>query len=216
MQLQQKLLNVAADDAFKQFLLKLDEFYSPIHKIIRNLAIFDCLLSLTVASLMNDNYSKPTFVDQQQIHLINSSNPVVQLLKPTGYVSNTFDMSMEEGRIAIITGPNMGGKSSFMRQVALIVIMAQMGCYIPAARGSKLGIFDSIFVRMGAHDDIIKNQSTFQVEMNECSLILDQCTSKSLVLLDEIGRGTSTSDGFAIAYSILDYLLTGGDSNVVC
>ncbi|GME80347.1 unnamed protein product [Ambrosiozyma monospora] len=171
MQLQQKLLNVAADDAFKQFLLKIDDFYSPIHKIIRNFAIFDCLLSLAVASLMNDNYSKPIFVDQQQIHLINSSNPVVQLLKPTGYVSNTIDMSMEEGRIAIITGPNMGGKSSFMRQVALIVIMAQMGCYIPASRGSKLGIFDSIFVRMGAHDDIIKSQSTFQVEMNEYYLL---------------------------------------------
>ncbi|GMG19128.1 unnamed protein product [[Candida] boidinii] len=125
----------------------------------------------------------------------------------SNYISNDFKMTKTDGRVAIVTGPNMGGKSSFIRQIAIIVIMAQIGCFIPAEYG-EIGVFDSIHIRMGAQDDILKGESTFQVELNECSSIIENCTNNSLVLLDEIGRGTSTVDGYSIAYSILDYLIT--------
>ncbi|KAG7836894.1 hypothetical protein KL943_000933 [Ogataea angusta] len=204
-----EMLQKECNDCFTRFVKKIDEYYLDLNKTIRHLAVLDSLISLSVASSLTEGYTKPVFVDAPCIDVKNSRNPISENLKTsTRYIPNDFRMSDSEGRIALITGPNMGGKSSFIRQIALIVVMAQTGCYIPAEAGSKLSIFDSIHTRMGAQDDIIKGESTFQVELKECSTILKECGPRSLVLLDEVGRGTSTMDGFAIAHSILRYLVT--------
>lgn len=198
-----ELLKITCENCFKEFVTRIDSDFVQLSKMIRSLAMIDCLFSLSVVSSSN-GYSKPSLVDTPIIRLKDARNPITEALRPN-YIANSFQASHEEGRVAIITGPNMGGKSSFIRQIALVVIMAQIGCYIPATQGT-LGTFDAIFIRMGAYDDILKGQSTFQVEMAETSTILEKCTERSLVLLDEIGRGTSSVDGCAIAYAILDYL----------
>jgi len=122
------------------------------------------------------------------------------------YVPNNVDLSNEKTRALIITGPNMGGKSSYVRQVALIAIMAQIGSYVPAAF-AQLGMLDAVFTRMGAFDNIMAGESTFMVELSETSDILKQATSRSLIILDELGRGTSTHDGVAIAHAVLDHIV---------
>ncbi|QPG76494.1 hypothetical protein FOA43_003883 [Brettanomyces nanus] len=198
-------LRQQCNQCFREFVTKIDYYFLSLNTVIKQLATLDCLFSLASASSVTGDYSKPELVDKPMVKLINARNPISETLKST-YISNDFTACDDKNRVSIITGPNMGGKSSFIRQIALIVIMAQIGCYIPADRSSKLGIFDSIYIRIGAYDDIFKGQSTFQVEMSECSTILSKCTERSLVLLDEIGRGTSSVDGCAIAYSILDYL----------
>ncbi|KAG7906038.1 hypothetical protein KL906_004817 [Ogataea polymorpha] len=204
-----EMLQKECNDCFTKFVKRIDEYYLDLNKTIRHLAVLDSLISLSAASSLNEGYTKPVFVDSPCIDVKNSRNPISENLKTsTRYIPNDFKMSHSEGRIALITGPNMGGKSSFIRQIALLVVMAQIGCYIPADSGSKLSIFDSIHTRMGAQDDIIKGESTFQVELKECSTILKECGPRSLVLMDEVGRGTSTMDGFAIAHSILRYLVT--------
>ncbi|OWB84305.1 hypothetical protein B5S33_g2948 [[Candida] boidinii] len=213
-----ELLFNKCNENFTKFIEKIDTNYSLIlNKIVDKLSIIDCLFSLTASSLsLNSNYCKPLIRDFPIIDLKNSRNPIIESLNlsssnstssSTNYISNDFKMTKTDGRVAIVTGPNMGGKSSFIRQIAIIVIMAQIGCFIPAEYG-EIGVFDSIHIRMGAQDDILKGESTFQVELNECSSIIENCTNNSLVLLDEIGRGTSTVDGYSIAYSILDYLIT--------
>ncbi|KAH3667336.1 hypothetical protein OGAPHI_002985 [Ogataea philodendri] len=206
-QLHTELLLKQCDECFQDFVSKIDEHYLHLNRTIRQLAVLDCLISLGAASSLSQNYSKPQIVDVPCIDLKNSRNPISEHLKASGYIANSFHMSRESGRIAIITGPNMGGKSSFIRQVALCVVMAQVGAFIPADQGSRLSIFTNILTRMGAQDDLIKGESTFQVELSECSTILRQCDSRSLVLMDEVGRGTSTVDGYAIAHAILHYLV---------
>ncbi|VEU19849.1 DEKNAAC100595 [Brettanomyces naardenensis] len=198
-------LRQECNECFKGFVNRIDGHFTQLNKVISQLATLDCLFSLTVASSATGTYTRPQLLDAPMISFVNARNPVAETLK-ANYIPNSFSMGADSGRVAIITGPNMGGKSSFIRQIALIVIMAQVGCYIPADGGSKLGVVDAIYVRIGAYDDIFKGQSTFQVEMSECSSILSKCTERSLVLLDEIGRGTSSVDGCSIAYSILDYL----------
>lgn len=197
------------DNAFNSYLFKIDNNYDLFSKVIRNLSIFDCLLSLCAVSSINSNYSRPKIVeDKQIIQMKNSRNPIIENLSVnySNYISNDINISYDEDRVLIITGPNMGGKSTYVKQVALLVIMAQIGSYIPCDEAT-VGIFDSIFIRMGARDNILQNQSTFMVEMLECSHILKNMTSNSLIILDEIGRGTGTNDGIAIAYSILNYLI---------
>ncbi|AOA60974.1 DNA mismatch repair protein [Komagataella phaffii CBS 7435] len=201
------LVVIANESCFSSFLHSIKSQRPYLSRVVSALATLDCLISLTASSFNGVNNCQPELVDSPMIQLEGSRNPVIESLTKTGYIDNDFSMSQKENRVSIITGPNMGGKSSFIRQIALIVIMAQIGCSVPATN-AKLGVFDSIYIRMGAHDDIIGGQSTFQVELSECSTIINNCTPKSLVLLDEIGRGTSTVDGYSIAYSILDYLIS--------
>ncbi|CAH2350823.1 DNA mismatch repair protein Msh3p [[Candida] railenensis] len=201
------MLVEACDIAYNRFLSQIDDSYDYFAKIVRGISEFDCLASLTAASSANIDYAKPIFVDEVKIDVKQGRNPIIESLSTTSnYIPNDISMSYDDDRCLVITGPNMGGKSSYVRQVALIVLMAQIGCYVPC-ESATLGVFDSIFTRMGAQDNIIKGESTFMVEMMECSNIIKNCTPKSLVLLDEIGRGTGTTDGISIAYAILDYFI---------
>ena len=164
----------------------------------------DALCSLAVVAVKN-NYCRPEITLDNEINIVDGRHPVVEkMLKDTLFVPNDTHIGSIDNQIAIITGPNMAGKSTYMRQVALIVLMAQMGSFVPA-RSARIGLVDRVFTRIGASDDLGSGQSTFMVEMAEVASILKYATSKSLLILDEIGRGTSTYDGMAIARSVLEY-----------
>ena len=168
-------------------------------------AALDVLVSFARVSLRND-YTRPVINLSGKLYLKDSRHPVVEaLLKDAPFVPNDVDMDMNDNRVAIITGPNMAGKSTYMRQIALITIMAQVGCFVPAAV-AEIGIVDKIFTRVGASDDLAAGQSTFMVEMAEVADILKHATRQSLVIFDEIGRGTSTYDGMSIARAVLEYV----------
>lgn len=202
-----EMLYLSSDSAYQEFLSMVNLEYNFFHKIINDLAVIDCILALKSVSELQGNYIKPHLTDEQVINVTKSRNPIIENLPHTNtYVENDVNISYDRDRVIIITGPNMGGKSSYVKQVALLVIMAQIGCYLPC-ESATIGIFDSIFVRMGASDNILKGESTFMTELLECSNILKNMTGKSLIILDEIGRGTGTNDGIAIAYSILRYLI---------
>lgn len=201
------LLARNCDLCFHQFLTDVDAQYEFFSKTIRSISKFDCILSLAAASSVNSNYVRPLFSDEQVINFTNSRNPIIETLPhASNYVANDVSMAQEKDRVLIITGPNMGGKSSYVKQVALLVIMAQIGCFVPCDK-AEVGIFDSVFIRMGASDNILKGKSTFMVEMLESSTIIQNLTNRSLVILDEIGRGTGTNDGIALAYAILNYMI---------
>ena len=152
------------------------------------------------------SYVMPTMNMSDRIIIKEGRHPVVEkLLKGSSFIANDTVLDNRENQVLIITGPNMAGKSTYMRQTALIVLMAQAGSFVPA-KSAEIGIVDKIFTRVGASDDLSSGQSTFMVEMNEVSYILDNATSKSLVVLDEIGRGTSTYDGLAIAWAVVEYI----------
>ncbi|CAI5758026.1 unnamed protein product [Candida verbasci] len=204
LQYHQELLVQSCDEAFQDYLLNIDSQYGYFHKIVKHLANFDCLLSLTAASNLKDRI-KPKLTDELIIDVKNAKNPIIEQIREN-YVSNDINIQYDSNRALIITGPNMGGKSCYVRTVALLVIMTQIGCYIPCESAS-VGIFDSIFIRMGATDNILKGNSTFMTEMLECGHIINRITNRSLIILDEIGRGTGTIDGIALAYSILKYLI---------
>jgi len=188
------------------------EFVEPIREIAQFIAKTDVLLSFANVSAEN-NYVKPIVDDSNDLFVKNGRHAVVEKILPLGqYISNDLMLvsdtqNYEYTQFMILTGPNMAGKSTYMRQNALIVILAQIGCFVPAD-SAKIGIVDKIFTRVGAVDDLSLGQSTFMVEMNETSNILNNATEKSLILLDEIGRGTSTYDGVAIAWSVAEYLAT--------
>ena len=151
-------------------------------------------------------YCRPEITDDNRIGIIEGRHPVVEKMMDKGsFVPNDTLMDLSENRLSIITGPNMAGKSTFMRQTALIVLMAQIGCFVPAAQ-AQIGIVDRIFTRVGATDDLASGQSTFMVEMNEVANILENATSRSLLILDEVGRGTSTFDGLSIAWAVIEYI----------
>lgn len=194
----------ASDECFNNFLKEVDSHYEYFHKIVANMANFDCLLALSSAA--ENGYVRPNLLDEQLIHLKLASHPILAKTSNGNYVPNDVDISYDKDRVLIITGPNMGGKSSYVKQIALLAIMTQIGCLLPCS-SATMGIFDSIFIRMGASDNILKGKSTFMVEMLEASNVVKNYTPKSLIILDEIGRGTGTSDGIALAYSILRYII---------
>lgn len=172
----------------------------------RIIASIDTLISFALVSISN-KYNRPEINDSDCIDIKNGRHPVIEKQLPPGeeYIANDVLLDNKQQQIIIITGPNMAGKSALLRQTALIVIMAQAGCFIPAAKAS-IGYVDKVFTRVGASDNISQGESTFMVEMNEASNILNNISDRSLVLFDELGRGTSTYDGISIAWSIVEYL----------
>ena len=190
--------------AFAQVCAELAEGAQELLETARSLAELDTYLSLAEAAAMN-GYHRPDVVSEKCLEIINGRHPVVEKLRTSErFVPN--DAVLDQGEIIrIITGPNMSGKSTFLRQVALIVLMAQMGSFVPAD-SAKIGLVDRIFTRIGAQDEIHAGQSTFMVEMIEAANILHHATSRSLLILDEIGRGTSTYDGVSIAWAMVEYI----------
>ena len=168
------------------------------------IAKIDVLRSLAEVSV-NNRYVRPLVNDTGTVRIIAGRHPVVEQVISTPFVANDTLLDMQEDRCAVITGPNMAGKSTYMRQVAIIVLMAQTGCFVPA-QSAEIGIVDAIFTRVGASDDLAAGKSTFMVEMSEVADILKNATKKSLLILDEIGRGTSTFDGMSIARAVLEYV----------
>ena len=169
------------------------------------LAEVDVLLSLAGLARRR-NYCRPRIVETPRLRIVDGRHPVLDVVEPEGkFVPNDTLADAESGSILLITGPNMAGKSTYIRQVALLVLMAQIGSFVPA-REAKIGIADRIFARVGASDELTRGQSTFMVEMTETARILNTATARSLVILDEIGRGTSTYDGISLAWSVVEYL----------
>ena len=164
----------------------------------------DVLISFAAVAAQS-GYCRPVVDDSGTIHIADGRHPVVEkMLKDSLFVPNDTEMDLGDSRLAIITGPNMAGKSTYMRQVALIVLMAQMGSFVPA-RSARIGMVDRVFTRIGASDDLAAGQSTFMVEMTEVAQLLKNATDRSMLILDEIGRGTSTYDGMSIARAVLEY-----------
>ena len=186
----------------------LDAIYSEIGRIqqaAKIIAQIDMFASMAVVAEQN-NYVRPDMSTDGCIDIKNGRHPVVEkMIKNDMFISNDTFLDNDNHRIAIITGPNMAGKSTYMRQTALIVLMAQIGSFVPA-ESAKIGIVDRIFTRVGASDDLASGQSTFMVEMTEVSNILRNATKNSLIILDEIGRGTSTFDGLSIAWAVVEYI----------
>jgi DNA mismatch repair protein MutS len=153
------------------------------------------------------NYTKPEINSEDEINIIHGRHPVVERILPPGekFTANDCYLDNKKQQIILLTGPNMAGKSVYLRQIGLIVLLAQIGCFVPADKAT-IGVVDRIFTRVGASDNISAGESTFLVEMQEAANILNNATSKSLILLDEIGRGTSTFDGISIAWAITEYL----------
>uniref|UniRef100_A0A8C6ZWX2 DNA mismatch repair protein MSH3 n=1 Tax=Nothoprocta perdicaria TaxID=30464 RepID=A0A8C6ZWX2_NOTPE len=195
------------------FLDHFSEHYHPVSKAIGHLATIDCLFSLAQVAKQGD-YCRPIVQDtQREIIIKNGRHPVIDVLlgEQDQYVPNTTNLSGDGERVMIITGPNMGGKSSYIKQVALITVMAQIGSFVPAEEAA-IGVVDGIFTRMGAADNIYKGRSTFMEELTDTAEIIRKATSRSLVILDELGRGTSTHDGIAIAYATLEHFIKDVES----
>ena len=165
----------------------------------------DALISFAEVAHRN-NYCHPEILEDSSLKITNGRHALIEQIDPASrFIPNDTCLDNHEQQIMVITGPNMAGKSTYLRQVALICLMAQLGSFVPAER-VQMGITDRIFSRVGAQDHLLKGQSTFMVEMNETANILNNATPKSLIILDEIGRGTSTFDGISIAWSIVEYL----------
>ncbi len=191
---------------FNDLVLATQEFIPQIQINANLIARLDCLLSFAKVAEEN-HYIRPVIDDSDIIDIRQGRHPVIETQLPLGesYVPNDISLDSERQQIMIITGPNMAGKSALLRQTALIVVLAQSGCFVPA-ESAKIGLVDKIFTRVGASDNISLGESTFMVEMTEASNILNNVTPKSLVLFDELGRGTSTYDGISIAWAIVEYL----------
>ncbi len=191
---------------FNDLILTANDYVAQIQQNARIIAIVDALASFAKVAKKN-NYAKPIISNETKLNIKDGRHPVIEQQLPLGesYVPNDLFLDTDSQQIIIITGPNMAGKSALLRQTALIVLMAQMGSYVPAAE-AEIGLVDKIFTRVGASDNLSRGESTFMVEMTETASILNNLSERSLVLMDEIGRGTSTYDGVSIAWSIAEFL----------
>lgn len=195
-------------EIFQEISGKVAEERLTIQKIANILATMDCLVSLAETAFEN-RYTRPVLSEGFDLEIKGGRHPVVEKTLAEAFVPNDISFTREDSVLILITGPNMAGKSTILRQTALIVIMAQMGCFVPA-ESAVIPVTDQIFTRVGATDYLSRGQSTFMVEMSETANILNNATPQSLVILDEIGRGTSTHDGLAIAWAVAEYLLSMG------
>ena len=195
---------------FQNLVACVAEYIQPIQHNAQLVARIDCLLSFAKIAQKN-NYCRPEINDSLSIDIKDGRHPVIEQNLPIGeqFVPNDVFLDNENQQVLMITGPNMAGKSAFLRQSALICLMAQMGSYVPAS-SAKIGYLDKVFTRVGASDNISSGESTFMVEMNETASIMNNVSERSLILLDEIGRGTSTYDGISIAWSVAEYLHDNG------
>ena len=193
-------------ELFEELRVDIAGYAEEIQQVAEALAQLDCLQGFAEVSYHN-NYSKPAIADDQKIDITKGRHPVVEKTLPPGdpFIPNDLHLENEDEQILIITGPNMAGKSIILRQTGLIVLMAQIGCFVPADE-AHIGLVDKIFTRVGASDNLAAGESTFLVEMNEAANILNNATRNSLILLDEVGRGTSTFDGLSIAWALAEYL----------
>lgn len=209
---EEKLINLEYD-LFIAIRDEVEKHTDRMKETARLIAELDCLVSLSTVALEN-NYCKPVITEDGKIQIHEGRHPVIEKMIPIStFVSNDTCIDTNEQALLLITGPNMAGKSTYMRQVALITLMAQIGSFIPA-KSASISICDRIFTRIGASDDLSAGKSTFMVEMWEVSNILNNATNKSLVLLDEVGRGTSTYDGLSIAWAVIEYICNS--SNIRC
>ncbi len=199
-------INVLEAQLFQELVEELAQFIPPIQQNAAIVAQLDCLLSFATIS-EKYGYVKPKINEGLELVIHAGRHPVIEKQLPLGepYIANDTFLDSKNQQIVMITGPNMSGKSAILRQTALIVLIAQMGCFVPA-KAAEIGLVDKIFTRVGASDNISSGESTFMVEMNETASILNNLSERSLILLDEIGRGTSTYDGISIAWSITEYL----------
>ena len=202
---EEKIANIE-QRIYNELVGAVSEFVEPIQLDASLVARLDCLVSFADIALKY-NYTRPTIDDSYVLDIKDGRHPVIEQLMPVGesYIANDVYLDKDKQQIIVITGPNMSGKSALLRQTALIVLMAQMGSFVPAS-SARIGMVDKIFTRVGASDNISSGESTFMVEMNETASILNNVSSRSLVLLDEIGRGTSTYDGISIAWAITEFL----------
>lgn len=190
-------------ELFTEIRLECSKYIHNLQVDAKVIATIDTLLSFAIVSEKN-NYVKPVITKKQEVNVVDGRHPVVEVLSEDMFVSN--DISINENyNMLLITGPNMSGKSTYMRQLAIIIIMAQIGCFVPA-KSATLPIVDQIFTRIGAADDLVSGKSTFMVEMTEVNQALKNATKSSLILFDEIGRGTATYDGMALAQAVIEYV----------
>ncbi len=199
------------EEIFNQLVQLLADYIQPVQHDAAIAARLDCLLSFARCAEKN-NYTRPSLDDSFLLDIRNARHPVIERHLPLGesYVPNDIFLDNEEQQIMVITGPNMAGKSALLRQTALICLMAQMGSFVPA-QSARIGLIDKVFTRVGASDNLSGGESTFMVEMNETASIMNNISQRSLILLDEIGRGTSTYDGISIAWSIAEFLHEAGN-----
>ncbi|MBS1782106.1 MAG: DNA mismatch repair protein MutS [Bacteroidetes bacterium] len=205
---EERILTIEAE-IFQQLLASVEPFIATIQTNAHIIAQLDCLLCFA-HNAKQFQYHRPTLTENQDLEIKQGRHPVIEQQLPVGeqYVANDLSLNCHDQQIIILTGPNMSGKSALLRQTAIITLMAHMGSFVPATSAS-IGLTDKIFTRVGASDNLSGGESTFMVEMNETASILNNVTKRSLILLDEIGRGTSTYDGISIAWSIVEYLNKG-------
>jgi DNA mismatch repair protein MutS len=197
---------------FQTLVMIIADYIRPIQHNASLIAQIDCLMSFAKIAIKNE-YCRPTITEDGKIDIKEGRHPVIEQQLPLGesYIPNDVYLDNDDQQILMITGPNMAGKSALLRQTALICLMGQMGSFVPA-KAASIGIVDKVFTRVGASDNISSGESTFMVEMNETASIMNNISDNSLILLDEIGRGTSTFDGVSIAWSIAEFLHTNGQA----
>jgi len=199
-------LIVLERELFEQIRAQLAKESPRLQAMGSTLAVLDVLAGLAEAAALH-RYVRPELHEEGTIRIVEGRHPVVEQLGPSeGFIPNDTYLNLDHDRLIVLTGPNMAGKSTYLRQIALIVLLAQIGSFVPA-RTAEIGVVDRIFTRVGASDNLAAGQSTFMVEMTETAQILNCATRRSLIILDEIGRGTSTYDGLSIAWAVAEYIL---------